>query len=343
MHDIADFRSDTVTRPTPAMRQAMAEAEVGDDVLGDDPTVKRLEEMAAELLGKEAGLFVPSGTMGNAVSLGSQVAPGEEMIAEEWAHCLNFEAGGAAGLFGILTRTLRSHRGAMDPEELARWIRPGSLHTPRTAMVAVENSHNFHGGAVLPLENLKAIRELCLSRGVLTHMDGARIWNATAASGVPLAEYGGLCDSISVCLSKGLRAPVGSVVLGTRAMIDRARVFRKRLGGAMRQVGVIAAAGIVALSEMRSRIGQDHENARALAEGMARLPGIELDPAVVETNIIFVKVTAMEAAKFEEILRAEKIWMLATGDDQCRFVLHADVDREDVDRALAVMADVLGD
>ncbi len=341
MHEIADFRSDTVTRPSPAMRRAMVEAEVGDDVLGDDPTVKVLESMTADLFGKEAGLYVPSGSMGNAVCLGSQVVAGDEIIVEEWAHCLNFEAGGVAGLFGLLTRTLSSHRGAMDPDEIASWIRPGDLHAPRTALVAVENSHNFHGGAVVPLANLTAIRELCLSRGVLTHLDGARIWNAAATSGVPLPEYGALCDSMSVCLSKGLGAPVGSVVLGTRAMIERARVFRKRLGGGMRQVGILAAAGIHALAEMRGRIGDDHEHARVLAEGMARLPGLELDPAAVETNIIFVKVTAMPPQEFVDRLHADNIWTLALGAEECRFVLHCDVDREDVDRALAVMADVL--
>jgi threonine aldolase len=341
VHEIADFRSDTVTRPTPAMRQAMAAAEVGDDVLGDDPTVQRLEAMVAELFGKEAGLFVPSGTMGNAVSIGSQVASGDEIIAEEWAHCLNFEAGGMAALFGIMTRTLSSDRGAMDPEEVAAWVRPGNLHTPRTALVALENSHNFHGGAVLPLENLVAIRELCLSRGVLTHIDGARIWNAATASGVPLPDYGGLCDSMSVCLSKGLGAPVGSVVLGTGRMIERARVVRKRLGGGMRQVGVLAAAGIVAVTAMRDRLGEDHENARALAAGMAGLPGLELDPALVETNIIFVRVTGMPARAFADRLGSKQVLTLALGEAECRFVLHADVDGEDVERAVAAMGEVL--
>ena len=342
MREISDFRSDTVTRPTPEMRRAMAEAVVGDDVLGDDPTVKRLEEMIAGMFGKEAAVYVPSGSMGNSVLLGSQVRPGEEIITEEWAHCLNYEAGSVGGVWGIVTRTLRSDRGAMDPEEVARWIRPGSLHTPRTALVAVENTHNFHGGAVLPLENLETLRALTLERGVRLHMDGARIWNASAASGVPLEKYGSLCDTISVCLSKGLGAPVGSVAVGPRDVIERARVMRKRLGGGMRQAGVIAAAGIVAVASGRERLVDDHRNAKRLALGMAELPGLAIEPEHVETNILFVTVRSMPAADLEAALASRGILMFATSADKCRFVTHRDVDYEDVDRALGALAAALG-
>ncbi|MHC4472633.1 MAG: threonine aldolase family protein [Planctomycetota bacterium] len=337
MHEVADFRSDTVTRPTPAMRRAMAEAEVGDDVLGDDPTVIRLERLTAELFEKEAGLYVPSGSMGNSVCLATQTRPGDEVIAEEWAHFLNYEVGSAAGLWGILTRTLRSDRGIMDPDEVARWIRPGDVHMPRTALVAVENTHNFHGGAVVPLENLEALYELTRERGIRLHLDAARIWNAAAATGTPLPEYARLCDTMSVCLSKGLGAPVGSVVLGTRELVERARRVRKRLGGGMRQSGVIAAAGIVALETMRDRIPEDHANARRLAEGLAAIPGIEVSLEHVETNILFARVLACPAEALVERLAAESILTLATGADQCRFVTHADVDAEDVERALGVL------
>ena len=341
MHEIADLRSDTVTRPSPAMRRAMAKAEVGDDVLGDDPTVEVLQTKVAGLFGKEAALYVPSGSMGNSVCLGSQVRPGEEIIAEEWAHILNFEAGSPAGVWGIMTRPLRSDRGRMDVAEIGRWIRAGSLHTPRTAVVALENTHNFHGGAVMPLDYLREVRELTRERGVRLHLDGARIWNAAAATGVSLRDYGEVCDTMSVCLSKGLGAPVGSVVLGPRETIRTARHLRKRLGGGMRQVGILAAAGILAIDTMRERLPEDHANARALAEGMAGLPGLRVDLATVETNIVFTKVEGMPAAAFEERLAAEGVLTLATGADECRFVTHADVDREDIDRALEAVSRVL--
>ncbi len=341
MHEIADFRSDTVTRPTPEMRRAMAEAVVGDDVLGDDPTVKRLESLVAGLFGKEAGLFVPSGSMGNSVAIGAQVKPGEEMIAEEWAHCVNFEAGAVGAVWGVVVRCLPSDRGAMDPAQIARWIRPGSLHTPRTALVAAENTHNFHGGAVVPVENLRALRALTRERGVRMHLDGARIWNASLASGVGLAEYGGLCDTMSVCLSKGLGAPVGSVVLGEREFVERARHLRKRLGGGMRQSGVLAAAGIVAVERMRGRLGEDHANARRFADGMASIPGLHVDPALVDTNILFVG-TDRPAREVCERLREHGVLVNPTSEHACRFVTHHDVDREDVDHALAILGKIVG-
>ncbi len=341
MHETADFRSDTVTRPTPEMRRAMAEAVVGDDVLGDDPTVARLEELTAALFGKEAGLFVPSGTMGNAVCLGAQAAPGEELLAEEWCHSLNFEAGGPAGLWGILTRPLRSDRGTLDPDLVARWIREGSLHTPRTALLAVECTHNFHGGAVVPLENLRELFALTRERGIALHLDGARLWNAAVATGTPLAEYGAVCDSLSVCLSKGLGAPVGSVVLGSAGLVGRAGFLRKRLGGGMRQSGVLAAAGIVALETMRDRLGEDHENARRLARGLAELPGVEVDLERVETNILFARFPGRSAAELAARLAGHGVLTLDTDREVCRFVTHHDVDAEDVDRAVAVLGDIL--
>jgi threonine aldolase len=341
MHEIADFRSDTVTRPSAAMRDAMMAAEVGDDVLGDDPTVTLLEQTVAELFGMEAAVYVPSGTMGNSVLISAQVRPGEEIIAEEWAHTLNFEVGGLAGLWGGLTRTLRSERGAMDPAEVARWVRGGDIHTPRTAAVTVENTHNFHGGSVVPIENLRALRELTLDRGVPLHMDGARLWNAIAATGIEPAEYGGLCDTLTVCLSKGLGAPVGSVAMGPADVIERARLHRKRLGGGMRQSGILAAAGLYAVEHMRDRLVTDHANARRLAEGMVDLPGLTVDPDRVETNIFFVTVEGQSAAGLTARLAERGVLMFDTGPDQCRFVTHADVDSEDVDRALGVLRELL--
>jgi len=337
MHETADFRSDTVTKPTPAMREAMARAEVDDDVLGHDPTVERLEATAAALFGKAAAAFVPSGTMGNAILIGAQAAAGDEIVAEEWAHTINFEVGGAAALFGLLTRTLRSERGAMDPDEVARWIRPGDLHMPRTALVTAENTHNFHGGAVVPIENLRELRGVTREKGVRFHLDGARVWNACAATGIAPAEYGELFDSVSVCLSKGLGAPVGSIAIADEDTIGRARRLRKRLGGGMRQSGVLAAAGLVALETMRERIPEDHANARRLAEGMAGAGGFEVDLEVVETNILFVRTRSRPAAEVVAALAARGVRALATGERQIRFVTHADVDGEDVERALGVL------
>jgi len=341
MHEIADFRSDTVTRPTPEMREALASAEVGDDVLGDDPTVAALERRVAEMFGKEAAVYVPSGTMGNSILIATHARPGDEIIAEEWAHTMNFEAGGVAGLWGILTRTLRSERGAMDPDEVAKWIRPGDLHTPKTAAVTLENTHNFHGGAVVPIENLRAIRKICMERGIPVHLDGARIWNAAAATGIPLEEYGALCDTMSVCLSKGLGAPVGSVAMGTAATIERARIYRKRLGGGMRQSGTLAAAGLVAIDTMRERIVDDHANARRLAAGMADIPGLLVDENAVDTNILFVKVAGTSPADLVARLAERGVLAFDTGPSECRFVTHADVDSEDVDRAIGVLCGLL--
>lgn len=319
------------------MRDALATAEVGDDVLGDDPTVAALERRVADLFGMEAAVYVPSGTMGNSVLIATHARPGDEIIAEEWAHTLNFERGGLAGLWGILTRTLRSDRGAMDPDEIARWIRPGSDHTPKTAAVTLENTHNFHGGAVIPIENLRAIREICLAHGVPVHFDGARIWNAAAATGIALRDYADLCDTMTVCLSKGLGAPVGSVAMGTADTIRRARLFRKRLGGGMRQSGLLAAAGLVAVDTMRERLVEDHANARRLAEGMAAIPGLTVDLDAVETNILFVTIAGMSPEGFIARLEERGILAFDTGPDVCRFVTHADVDAEDVDRTIEIL------
>ena len=334
MHEIADFRSDTVTRPTPAMRRAMAAAEVDDDVLGHDPTTLALEQEAARLLGKESALFVPSGVMANLIAVTTHCRPGDEVILEEWAHTSRFESGGIGALAHVLTRTLRSDRGLMDAAEIARWISSGNEHTPRTALVCVEQTHNFHGGAVVPLDGLRRIFETAKSRGVAVHMDGARLWNAVAASGVCGADYGACADTVSFCLSKGLCAPVGSLLCGPAEFLARARFVRKRLGGGMRQSGVIAAAGLVALREMRTRLADDHAKARRIAEGLAALPGFAVDLAAVQTNIVFVRLERLDPVRVVEAAGREGLRLYATGPQQIRFVTHHDVDDDDVARLL---------
>ncbi len=335
----ADFRSDTVTRPTPAMRRAMAEAAVGDDVFGDDPTVQELERRAAAAFGKEAGLFTPSGTMANLIAMKLHTRPGEEVFVEEYSHAYNNEVGGAAAFAGVLTRTLRSDAGRLDPAEVARFARGGDLHQPRTALLCVENTHNFHGGRVVPLELLRELRRVTAARGVRLHLDGARIWNAVAASGVSPLDYGACCDTLMFCFSKGLGAPIGSVLLGEAEAIAQARRFRKVLGGGMRQVGTIAAAALVALEEGPRRLHEDHARARRLAEGAAALPGVQVDLAAVETNIVFVRTEAGAASygKVAAALAAEGVLAVPLGELGLRFVTHRDVGDEDVERAVRAL------
>src|SRR4051812_44965467 len=282
-----DLRSDTVTRPTEAMRSAMAAAEVGDDVYGEDPTLNMLEAEIASLFGHEAAMFVPSGTMGNQISVQLQVPRGSELLLENDAHIVTYESAAAAVIGGIQTRTLLAPRGLLDPEAVAAQIRPPAFHTVATSAVAVEQTHNRGGGSVYPIEQLRAIRDVCLSAGVGLHCDGARIWNAHVATGVPLTEYGALFDTMSVCLSKGLGAPVGSVVImADAALVETARALRRRLGGGMRQAGVLAAAGIHALDHHLGRLADDHRRARQLAEAIAAsAPGV-VRPDEVETNIV---------------------------------------------------------
>jgi len=337
-HAIADFRSDTVTRPTPAMRKAMAEAEVDDDVLGHDPTTIALEIEAARLLGKEAAIFTPSGVMANLVAVMTHCRSADEVILEEWAHTSRFESGGAAALAHVQLRTLKSNRGLMDADEIARWISPGNHHTPRTGLVIVEQTHNFHGGVVLPLDGLRRIHETAKSRGVAVHMDGARLWNAVAAGGVSAADYAACADTVSFCLSKGLCAPVGSLLCGTSSFIESARFHRKRVGGGMRQSGVLAAAGLIALREMRDRLKDDHARARRIAEKLAATPGFAVDLAAVQTNIVFVRLQKLSPAQVVEEAAFEKIRLYATGPDQIRFVTHHDVDDDDVSRLLDFLA-----
>jgi len=340
---IVDLRSDTVTKPTPQMRRAMAEAEVGDDVFGEDPTVARLEAMAAERLGKEAGLFVTSGTQGNQVSLLAHTERGDEIILEENCHIFNYEVAALAVLSGVQSHTLRGRHGILDPDEVRQAIRPPNIHYPKDTLVCVENTHNRGGGTIYPLETLKEIRRIASEHGLAVHLDGARLWNAIVASGTPAKEVAAQADSVSFCLSKALAAPVGSVVVGSRAFIDRARRARKMLGGGMRQAGIIAAAGIVALETMVERLREDHENARILAEGLAKLPGIEVDLKLVQTNIVIfdVKRKDLDAPGLVLKLGEQGIKCFNINQERIRMVTHKDVDRAGVERTLEVLGETL--
>lgn len=331
-----DLRSDTVTLPTPEMRRAMFEAEVGDDVYGEDPTVNRLEEAAAALLGKEAGLFVPTGTQGNQVAVLTHAGRGEEVIAEAESHLFYYEVGAVAALAGCQVRVVPGVRGAMDPERVEAAIRSENIHFPRTALVCLENTHNRAGGAVLPPGNAAAVAEVARRHGLPVHLDGARIFNAAVALGVPAAQVAAPADSVMFCLSKGLAAPVGSVLVGSRAFIARARVSRKLLGGGMRQAGILAAAGLVALRTMVARLAEDHQNAARLAAGLGGLPGLEVDPEGVETNIVAFRVAdpRWDAPGLAAALRAAGVLCNAMGPRAVRMVTHKDVVRADVDEAL---------
>jgi threonine aldolase len=342
MSEISDFRSDTVTRPTASMRRAMSEAAVGDDVLGDDPTVQKLESLAAEVMGKEAGLFVPSGVMGNSVAVKAWTRELEEVIVEARSHIFNMESTHLTFISRVTPRPLASRRGAMDPEEVERNIRHPSVHLPRTSLICVENTHNNWSGAVLPVGNIEAMREVADRHGLKLHLDGARLFNASAASGVPVKKYAALADSVMFCLSKGLAAPVGSLLVGPRDFIDFGRRIRKALGGGMRQVGVLAAPGIIALTEMPARLEQDHRRAKELASGLAGMPGIKLDPGDIETNIVifgFSHPRVSISLLLAELQKRRVLALALTGG--VRFVTHKDIDDEDVERAIAACKEIL--
>lgn len=341
MHDVVDLRSDTVTVPTPAMREAMARAEVGDDVWGEDPTVQRLEALAAERTGKEVALFVASGTMGNLVSVLSQTQPGQEIILDLDSHIFNYEVASAAVIGGVQTRPIRTGRGFLSPAEVRDAIRPANIHIPPTGLVCLENTHNRHGGTVCTPEEIRDVAEVARKAGVPVHLDGARIFNAAVALKRDVREFTAWVESATFCLSKGLGAPAGSLVCGTRDFIGRARRWRKMLGGGMRQVGVLAAAGLVALEQMVDRLAEDHANALRLAGGFARLKGIRLDLARVETNIVIFFVDGPDKA--ETLVRecaARKVKIHRISPVSVRCVTHKDVDQDDIERALQAFTEI---
>lgn len=336
-----DLRSDTVTQPTEAMREAMAQAEVGDDVYGEDPTVNRLQEFAAALLGKEAALFVPSGTMGNLIAVKCHTQPGDEVVLEQSAHIVQFEMGGMAWFSGTLPMVLAGSRGLLDPAEVRAAIHTDvPYYKARTGLVSVENTHNCGGGSVYPLETLEAIHAAARENGVPVHMDGARIFHAAVAQNVPAARIARHAESVMFCLSKGLSAPVGSMLCGSRAFIERARRVRRVVGGGMRQAGVLAAAGLVALESMVERLAEDHAHARLLAEGLARVPGFEVKAEEVETNIVMGRLAEGPSACAALVahLRERGILVSQLTPDTVRLVTHRHIRRDDVEATVAAVA-----
>ena len=344
MKDFIDLRSDTVTKPTPAMRKVMAEAKVGDDVFGEDPTVNALQTKVAKILGKEASLFVPSGTMGNQLAIKSHTQPGDEVIIEATSHPYNFEGGASAALSGIQFNCLKGIRGILDASQIEEAIRPDDHHFPVTRLVCLENTHNRGGGSVYPAERIAEISRLARSKGLFVHLDGARLWNASVASGIKPREYAQWADSVSVCLSKGLGAPIGSLVAGTKTFIDRVHRFRKMFGGGMRQVGIIAAAGIYALDHHIERLKEDHKNAKRLALGLNEIQGVSIDPDYVETNIIIFDIAemGMTAAQVRDEMKKKGVLIHPFGKTQIRLVTHLDVSKEDIEVALKAFKRVLG-
>lgn len=336
-----DLRSDTVTQPTAAMRRAMAEAEVGDDVYGEDPTVRRLEAEVARLLGKEDALFVPTGCMGNQLAARLWTHPGEEVALGHESHAYDWELAGLAALAGVQARPLSTERGRFRIEDVRAALRPAGGFRPACRLLMVENTHNFQGGAVVPLEHLRALREVALVRGARVHLDGARLWNACAASGVEPAAYAATADSVMVCFSKGLCAPVGSALAGERAFIARAREARKLLGGGMRQAGVLAAPALLALQVQRARLSDDHARARRLAAALGGLPGVVLPHGTPETNIVFVRVPGRDAQALKAALAAGGVLVGATGPETLRLLTHMDVDDAGLEHAIAALRRVL--
>lgn len=340
-----DLRSDTVTHPTPAMREAMARAEVGDDVFGEDPTVNRLEAMAARILGKEAAMFVPSGTMGNLASILAQCGRGDEIILGDRAHTFLYEAGGVAALGGIQPRPIANRSdGTLALEDIESAIRGDDPHFPISRLICLENTHNRCGGASLGVEYTRQVGELARRRGLRLHLDGARIFNAAAAQGVPAAELAGPADSVTFCLSKALCAPVGSVICGEEAFVRKARRVRKQLGGGMRQAGVIAAAGVVALETMVDRLGDDHARARRLADGLRTIRGIVLEDGTPRTNMVYFRLSddvPWDGDQLSERVRPLGVRIHPSGARNFRLVTHYWIDDEGVDRAVAAIGQAL--
>lgn len=338
-----DLRSDTVTRPTPEMRRAMMEAVVGDDVYGEDPTVNQLEARAAEIAGKEAALFVPTGTMGNTIAIKLLTEHGQEVIADSRAHILDYELSMVAWFSGCVVRAIQTENGILSWDEVRRQVRPLSPYSAPTGCVAVENTHNMHGGTVYPVATIREICDGAHERGLRVHMDGARIFNAAAALGIPAREIAAPVDTIMFCLSKALGAPAGSILAGPAALIKKGRLYRKRLGGGMRQVGILAAAGLIALEETPKRLPEDHCNAKFLAEGLSNIPGVQIDPARVQTNIVVFDVsgTGRTPAEISAGLRERGVLLNAINDRQMRAVTHYDVSREGCAQALDAIRELV--
>lgn len=343
MPTIVDLRSDTVTKPTPEMRRVMFEAPVGDDVFGEDPSINALQEKAAAILGFEDALFVPSGTMANQLAIRILTRPGDEVLVEAGAHPYNNESGGAAVISSVQLKTLPGERGLLNPEQIEASIRPENIHYTPTRAVFIENTSNQGGGTVYPMETIAAIREVARAHNLSMHMDGARLFNACVASGHKPLDFAQHFETVSFCLSKGLGAPVGSILAGTRPLIKEALRWRKVLGGGMRQAGILAAAGIYALDNNVDRLAEDHENAQILARGLAELDGIEINPEHVESNLVFFRTVLpqMTAPELTTKLKEHGVLVLATGPNSIRAVTHLDVDRAGIDKALKALRAIL--
>ena len=341
--NVVDLRSDTVTKPTAEMRQAMAEAEVGDDVYGEDPTVNRLEKRSAEMFGKEAALFVPSGCMGNLISIKVWTHPGDEVICDERSHVNLYELASMSAIAGCMPRVARGGDGILSWKDIEAVIRPKIYYDSQTALVCIENTHNMAGGTLHPTAQVDDICEHAHEAGLKVHLDGARIFNAATALGERVNGMTRKVDSVMFCLSKGLGAPVGSLIVGPRAFIEKGRIYRKMFGGGMRQAGVLAAAGLVALEKSPGRLHIDHENAMRLAKGIAEIPGLTIDPSKVKSNIVIFDCakTGRTAVEICDALREREIWALDTAVYSVRFVTHCDVDREGIEKALVALREVV--
>jgi threonine aldolase len=339
---VVDLRSDTVTKPSAEMRRAMMEAEVGDDVYGEDPTINRLEQRAAEIFGREGAIFVPTGTMGNQIAIKVHTRPGQEIICEERAHIKDYEMAMMAQFSGCLPRTVAGEDGILSWGLVRRKIQPSTYYVAQTGLIALENTHNMAGGAVTPTEAVDEICEGAHNAGLPVHMDGARIFNAAAALGQHVSEITRSLDSIMFCLSKGLGAPVGSMLVGSRNFIKQARIYRKSLGGGMRQAGILAAAGLIALEQGPKRLHEDHANAKFLAEELARIPGINIDAAKVQTNILIFDITGtgMTTAQFAQRLAERNVLANGINPELMRFVTHLDVDRAGCEHAIRAIEEV---
>ncbi len=343
MNKTIDLRSDTVTRPTPEMRRAMAEAEVGDDVYGEDPTINRLEKRAAEILGKEAGLFVPTGTMGNTIAVKIHTEHGQEVICESHAHLLDYELAMTAWFCGCLIRPVAGDGGILNWRDIRPNIRKFGAHTAGTSLIEVENTHNIAGGRVYPMSTLNEICDGAHELGLKVHLDGARIFNASAFLGEPVSHIAAKADTVMFCLSKGLGAPVGSMLVGKADAIARGRLYRKRLGGGMRQAGVLAAAGLIALEKMPQRLHEDHANAKYLATELSMMPGVRIDPAKVQTNIVVFDIseTGYTSSELSNALKSHGVLVNGITPAIMRAVTHYDVTRSDCEQAIEVLSSTL--
>jgi threonine aldolase len=342
MDKIIDLRSDTVTKPSPEMRRAMAEAEVGDDVFMEDPTVNRLQERAAQVFRREAALFVPSGSMGNLTCLIAHTRPGQEVICEEKGHIYNYEMAAMCAVAGVLPRVISVEDGIMTWEQISRAIRPKIYARAQTALVSLENTHNMAGGTVYPNELANEICDRAHDAGLAVHLDGSRVFNAAVYLGEDVAEITKKFDSVQFCLSKGLGAPVGSMIVGSKVFVERCRSIRKMLGGGMRQAGVLAAAGLIALERGPKRLHIDHENAKFLAARLSEIPGIRINPAKVQTNIVIynIKQTGLTSSDFLAELAKRKVLGVPVDAEKIRMVTHLDVDRKDVEKAAATIQEM---